>query len=86
MPRRRRKTTNSGSPNYKQSSNTGAANNNNGAAAGEDDDDYLDVRTKDLLVLHLPELKVRKKQISQLIETTNFYVLYSFSYSSLMGE
>lgn len=34
-----------------------------GAALGEDDeedeDDYMEVRTKDLLVLHMPELKVR---------------------------
>ena len=33
----------------------------NGACGAEDDEDYLDVRTKDILVLHLPELKVSEK-------------------------
>ena len=51
------------------------------AADGDDDDDYLDVRTKDILVVHLPELKV-SNHISEVFTAFANYNMAAVSCSS----
>ena len=51
-----------------------------GGLEDEEDDDYLDVRTKDILVIHLPDLKVS----NFLQPLSKFLVLMTPLYLSLL--
>ena len=42
-----------------------------GGHEGDEDEDYLDVRTKDILVIHLPDLKVSEFLVA-------IVIIYSF--------